>query len=280
MLQRTAISAALASMLVAATAFSDIVTLPLAPQVDLGLNPPFGDNDARVKVEVFLGAGLLTPGLFVDTGLTSGQVILDVARDGGGNITSIQFQPGSIVSLEDLVAIVDLGVLGRVFANVSNLSFDFVESDGTTPSPSIALTDTGLLTPGGDKIYSGDAIGQGILLKTGTGVLQAEDPSQPIWGVIDAADGNTEVDVSAFARLLSSPLTLIDGITKPDSLVIDLNWIFDDIINETGFGLTTDLINTGKLVAVPEASSLVMLGSMAGLFGAGSIVRWRRRRSA
>lgn len=281
MLFRLAAPAMLLAVVVAALpVHADIVTLPLAPQVDNGLNPPLGDNDARLKVEVFFGSGLLTPDLYADTGM-SGQLIVDVARDGLGNISTIQIMPGSIITLQDILDVtVGLGPLGTVFANMTGVQLDFVQEDGTTPNAPIAMTDTGNVTPGGDKIYSGDGIGQGLLLISGTGLLQASSPSDPIWDVIDETDGNTEVDVSAFSTLLASPITLIDGITKPDRLVIDVNFILDNIINEESFALTTDLISVANLVAVPEASSMVLLGSVVGLFGAGSILRWRRRKSA
>jgi MYXO-CTERM domain-containing protein len=209
-----------------------------------------------------------------------------VARDAGGNVTSIQFLPDSVLIFDNVVGIiVPLGLFGTVEAQLLDVQIALANQtlvpggfELSADSP-IPVVPAGIDPLTGDDLYTGNVAGQGATVITGTAILQGTNPTDPIYGFFDPITGRSEIDLvdpfGPFLEFAPGTLEVVDGDTKVYNIRFDFSGFIDNLISEPSLRLTSDLTITSRVVAVPEAGSMTMVALAMGGLG---LAAFRRRR--
>jgi hypothetical protein len=264
-----------------------------AALVTLTVDPEQSETTLNVKV-LFgpPGAASVLANVDLRTRYT-GTVVFDVQRDGLGAITSIQFvnpsaTQGTLV-LEDITGIdVSLGALGNVPAVLDSAELALAvrnlvggppaTGQTLTNDASIPVAPTGGLSPTGGIIYGGSVLGQDM---TSTGGVAILGPATgPIGPALDPVDFTTESNLvdptGSTGSLAAGNLILHDGIIKPNFIQIPATFSLPGVLRLDSFFLAVDLSLSGKITAVPEASSMTLVGIAGSLVGWAGVRRLRR----
>jgi hypothetical protein len=210
-----------------------------------------------------------------------GNIIIDVQRNGLMQITSIQFVNGSTthgtLTLEDITGInVDLAALGNVPATLVGAEFGLAVRNviGTPPTGQTISDDAPLAVspigvgPLGDIIYGGNPLGQDITSTDGIAKLgPATGPIAALIGPGGMADAKLVDPTGSTGQLATGQFKLFDGVEKPNRLELPIDVSLPGVLSIPAQLLAVNLRLQGTLVAVPEASSFVMMGAAVGLFG-------------
>lgn len=254
-----AAAAIVAVSLVASPAKAELLTFNIDPS-----------SAASVNTKVYLGAGQIADATVASTFV--GTIVLDVTRDGGGDIVSAVFDSSTRFGLSAVSFDVDLGSLGVVPTTLDGfLAATAVDSGG-----GVLVNDSSIAMSGGNP-SSGNALGQSLITVAGTAILGPA--TGPIGDVIDPVTHTTTVNLANTSDLQSSPFTLTVGPTSID-LSFSPSVFLDNIVTESTFALTADVTISGTITAsaatVPEVGTMTLMGCAAGLMGAGILVRRRK----
>jgi hypothetical protein len=267
--------AGLACGLLGSTAQAALVTLP----VDTA------NSVVSVAVQVTLGGVPLA-----NASLSSrwtGNIVIDVQRDGLSQITSIQFVNASnthgTLILEDISGInVDLSALGNVPATLVGAEFGLAvrnlignPATGQTISDDVAIAVSPFgVGPLGDIIYGGNPLGQDLTSTDGIAKLgPATGPIAALIGPGGVADANLVDPTGSTGTLAAGQLKLFDGVSKPNRLELPIDVSLPGVLSIPAQLLAVNLRLQGTLVAIPEASTIAMMAVATGLF---SLAGWRR----